>query len=242
MEQEEPAVHAGARSGFGRARNDDAQLRDLPLTPGTWYYRVRGYDFSLPTGAQTMSWSDPQQIVATRPTFAVVKTGASTKTRSTKEVASRRAGSPSASPRRGAPAGAAPRQASAVPKLVALGARGAALRLLLRDGRKAALFVQAKADGGTYSHAAWARKTASAMKSLRSRAGAVRCANVSLPAGAAVRCSLQAKVPGGRQSAVVYLLRHRSATYTLTFASARPGAAGLAGVSDASARSFRFTS
>ena len=214
----------------------------LPLTPGTWYYRVRGYDFSLPTGAQTMSWSDPQQIVATRPTFAVVKTGASTKTRSTKEVRVPAGGFSVRVPAAWSSGGRSTAGASAGPKLRALGVRGAALRLSVRDGRQAALFVQAKADGGTYSHAAWARKTTSAMKRHPSRAGAVRCASLSLPAGAAVRCSLSAKVPGGRQSAVVYLLRHRSATYTLTFASARPGAAGLGGVFDASARSFRFTS
>jgi hypothetical protein len=45
----------------------------LPLTPGTWYYRVRGFDYNLPTGVQQMSWSDPQQIVVTKPKFAVAK-------------------------------------------------------------------------------------------------------------------------------------------------------------------------
>jgi len=41
----------------------------LPVTPGTWYYRVRGYDYSLPTGVQQMGWSDPQQIVVAPPMF-----------------------------------------------------------------------------------------------------------------------------------------------------------------------------
>jgi hypothetical protein len=44
----------------------------LPLGPGKWYYRVRGFDFSLPTGAQSMSWSDPQEIVVAKPKFRVV--------------------------------------------------------------------------------------------------------------------------------------------------------------------------
>ena len=44
----------------------------LPLTPGTWYYRVRGYDWSLPTGAQQMGWSDVAKLVITKPTFKVV--------------------------------------------------------------------------------------------------------------------------------------------------------------------------
>jgi hypothetical protein len=43
----------------------------LPLTPGAWYYRVRGFDHNLPTGVQQMSWSDPQQLVVTAPKFSV---------------------------------------------------------------------------------------------------------------------------------------------------------------------------
>jgi hypothetical protein len=33
---------------------------------------VRGYDYSLPTDVQQMSWSDPQKIVVAPPTFSVV--------------------------------------------------------------------------------------------------------------------------------------------------------------------------
>ncbi len=47
----------------------------LPLTPGTWYYRVRGFDWSLPTGAQAMGWSAVAKIVIAKPTFAVVGSG-----------------------------------------------------------------------------------------------------------------------------------------------------------------------
>ena len=43
----------------------------LPLTSGTWYYRVRGIDFNLPSGVQQMSWSDPQKLVVSPPTFTV---------------------------------------------------------------------------------------------------------------------------------------------------------------------------
>ena len=31
---------------------------NLPLKPGSWYYRVRGIDLSLPTGAAQMTWSE----------------------------------------------------------------------------------------------------------------------------------------------------------------------------------------
>jgi hypothetical protein len=47
----------------------------LPLKPGTWYYRVRGFNYSLPTGAQQMSWSDPARIVVAKPKFRVIGGG-----------------------------------------------------------------------------------------------------------------------------------------------------------------------
>jgi hypothetical protein len=47
----------------------------LPLSPGTWYYRVRGFNYTLPTGAQQMSWSDPARIVVAKPKFRVVGGG-----------------------------------------------------------------------------------------------------------------------------------------------------------------------
>jgi hypothetical protein len=44
----------------------------LHLTPGTWYYRVRGLD-SLMTGSHPeLSWSTPVKIVFTKPRFKIV--------------------------------------------------------------------------------------------------------------------------------------------------------------------------
>jgi hypothetical protein len=43
----------------------------LPLGPGTWYYRVRGFDWALPTGVQQMGWSDPEKLVVTKPIFKI---------------------------------------------------------------------------------------------------------------------------------------------------------------------------
>jgi hypothetical protein len=48
----------------------------LPVGPGTWWYRVRGFDYSLPTGAQQMSWSDPAKLVVAAPKFKLVGTTA----------------------------------------------------------------------------------------------------------------------------------------------------------------------
>ncbi len=44
---------------------------NLPLKPGTWYYRVRGIDLSLPTGSGQMSWSDRLGLVVAKPKFKV---------------------------------------------------------------------------------------------------------------------------------------------------------------------------
>ncbi len=44
----------------------------LPLAAGTWYYRVRGIDFNLPSGVQQMGWSDPEQLVVTKPKLKIV--------------------------------------------------------------------------------------------------------------------------------------------------------------------------
>ena len=43
-----------------------------PLAPGTWWYRVRGLDFSLPGTARAMSWSKPVMIRIAKPKFAIV--------------------------------------------------------------------------------------------------------------------------------------------------------------------------
>ena len=45
----------------------------LPLEPGSWYYRVRGVNFSLPGSARAMSWSAPVGLRVAKPTFAVVE-------------------------------------------------------------------------------------------------------------------------------------------------------------------------
>jgi hypothetical protein len=44
---------------------------NLPLKPGSWYYRVRGIDLSLPTGSAQMTWSDKMGLVIAKPKFKV---------------------------------------------------------------------------------------------------------------------------------------------------------------------------
>ena len=188
----------------------------LPLEPGTWYYRVRGYDHSMPTGAQAMSWSDPQRLVVTRPTFRVVTTGSRTTT-STRVVRVPAGAFSLALPR----SYRAQRSLAASSSVRPLGERGSLLRFAARGARGGAVYVQTKATPGSYSQAAWRRTAVATAR----RAGAGRCASVSLSAGAAVRCTT------GRGTTLV-LLRHRGSTYALTLAGRDAGAI---------ARSFRFT-
>jgi hypothetical protein len=64
----------------------------LPVTPGTWYYRVRGFDFSLPSGSQQMSWSDPAKLVVSKPVFKIV--GGAPKAKQPAPAARKKAGTP----------------------------------------------------------------------------------------------------------------------------------------------------
>lgn len=45
----------------------------LPLTPGTWFYRVRGFDLLTIGSKPQMSWSNPVRVVVTKPRFRVVR-------------------------------------------------------------------------------------------------------------------------------------------------------------------------
>jgi len=48
-----------------------ATAATLPLTPGKWYYRVRGINMTLPSGASTMAWSQKVGLVIAKPKFSV---------------------------------------------------------------------------------------------------------------------------------------------------------------------------
>jgi hypothetical protein len=46
---------------------------NLPLSPGRWYYRVRGISLALPAGGRQMSWSDPVALRVAKPIFKVIR-------------------------------------------------------------------------------------------------------------------------------------------------------------------------
>jgi hypothetical protein len=62
---------ANGKSG-GLGLQTFATSATLPLKPGTWYYRVRGINFSVPGGANQMSWSNSVRLVVTKPRFVVI--------------------------------------------------------------------------------------------------------------------------------------------------------------------------
>jgi hypothetical protein len=45
----------------------------LPLTPGTWFYRVRGLDALMIGSKPQLSRSAPVKLVVTKPRFRVVR-------------------------------------------------------------------------------------------------------------------------------------------------------------------------
>jgi hypothetical protein len=57
------------KPGYLTFGTSDILQLDPVKQSGTWYYRVRGFDYNLPTGVQQMSWSDIQALVVTKPTF-----------------------------------------------------------------------------------------------------------------------------------------------------------------------------
>ena len=44
----------------------------LPLSPGSWYYRVRGLDYLMTGSKPQLTWSDPVKLVVTKPRYRVV--------------------------------------------------------------------------------------------------------------------------------------------------------------------------
>jgi hypothetical protein len=64
----------GQRYTYGTSTvlDDVVSGKRVSLAAGTWYYRVRGLDFSLPGTARAMSWSDPVGFTVAKPVFKVV--------------------------------------------------------------------------------------------------------------------------------------------------------------------------
>jgi hypothetical protein len=181
------------------------------LGPGTWWYRVRGFDQWLPTGAQQMSWSDPAKLVVARPQFKIV------------------GGRP-------APAKAAPKKAGAVATSGLRTVTGSGFTIgipsnwvhktitdsvatfVYADPRTRTNIVAIGASGrGTRTLAQWENDLKT---ELAGATGVTPNASlVTLPAGPAVRLSLIRTVNGTSMAQLEYVVDAGSIAYTITFTS-----------------------
>ena len=182
----------------------------LPVGTGTWWYRVRGFDFSLPTGAQQMSWSDPAKLVVAAPKFAIVpaitpqKAKASAKTSTTSGLRTI-AGTGFTM---GVPTGWAH---LTIPDSVAT--------FIYRNPATHANIVEVTASGrGTRSYAQWA---ADLKLELASATGAVPSTSiVTLAAGKAIKLTVTRTSKGTKIAQVQYVVDGGSTAYAFTFTTA----------------------
>jgi hypothetical protein len=203
----------------------------LPLDPGTWYYRVRGYDYSLPSNdasdpsnSQAMSWSDPVKIVVAKPTFAVVgrsdqKSGATSpkkkKTTAPKQKSS--GASSAAGTRRWSAAGfsiALPRTWQAVNNQDSLAL------LTLADSKSTGGFktnanVLVASGRNNRSYDQWVQDLAAQAKYVAS--GPVSTHVLAEPAGKAVWLAYRATVKGKLLSFQQFVFDGVGSSYVVTF-------------------------
>jgi hypothetical protein len=205
----------------------------LPVAPGTWYYRVRGYDYSLPTGSQQMGWSDVAKVTVAAPTFTIVGgSGAASTTHksSTKPTTTKTYD-------KGTFSIAVPkswREVSARDTVLLFAARDS----VARDGFHANVNVIAASGRAGRTMSQWAADLAKQDSSLAS--GQVRTAIVNEPAGQAVVLTFVAKTKSGKWlSFRQYGFDAGAQAYVVTFTATSKTAALYAKQFSSAAASFR---
>jgi hypothetical protein len=182
----------------------------LPLTTGNWYYRVRGFDYNLPTGAQQMSWSTPQELTISAPVFKLVEKTAGKSTAPKAKTSPKKTSAPTGLRRMtgdgfsmSIPTGwtfAAPKD-SIVTFAYANRQRTATVNVLKGGGRA----------GRTYDQ--WATD----LKQQYSATAKPTTAVVSLAAGKAIRLTATATGSGHVLHVLQYFVDAGAVTYTVTF-------------------------
>jgi hypothetical protein len=152
----------------------------LPLTPGKWWYRVRGLNLALPAGARAMAWSKALPVVVAKPTFKVVggASGSTSKTSKTSSTTTRY--------QKGAFSIAVPKSWNALP--------ASTWQFLARDprtysGMHAVVGVIRTQGRGSLSVSSWAQGLAA--QARRDAVGKVTTRFVKEPAGRAVLVSFE---------------------------------------------------
>lgn len=230
-----------------------------PLAPGTWYYRVRGLDPYVPGSAKQMSWATPVRVDIAKPKYVVVPTKptAAPKSDAKKQIFRtwNESGFSASVPiawrgvdHRSIAAEVArnPVWASAVnPNLIAELKRGgsAPTRFLAYDPDEytTMMFVRFLPIP-SYNRPAWAAAIKKAISSAKEFVGPLRCSDVRLPAGTALRCTYSRDLGAIVEAETAFFFDRGAATYQLHYGSRAKDAASLAGVIAASARAFRITS
>jgi len=184
----------------------------LPVAPGTWYYRVRGFDYSLPTGSQQMSWSTAAKLVVAKPRFKVVGGGTAPKAKAGPAPKS------SSGPSAGYKIVKGPGYSMQLPT----GWKSAAASAFLYTDPlgKATVFAtisQTERAGRTYT--AWADALTKQLKS--SGSGPVSTAVVQLAAGKGVRLTTTVTKNGATDSVLEYVVDKGNIEYVVAFSTSQ---------------------
>jgi hypothetical protein len=200
----EPAASGG--NGFMTASTSVV----LPVGPGVWWYRVRGFDYSLPTGAQQMSWSDPARLLVAKPSFKIIGGGASSKSAKAPKAVS----SPAAGMKRVSGDGFGI-DVPANWQRVTL--QDSIVTLLYRDPtHRADVNVLRGTGRAGRSFTKWSADLAAQLK--QSLGVTPSASIVTLPAGKAVRLIATTQSKGGPSAVISYYVDGGSSVYVVTFA------------------------
>jgi hypothetical protein len=194
----------------------------LPLSAGTWYYRVRGLNLTLPAGARAMAWSNAQPIVVAKPKFKIV--GGSTGTSSTMHTFDK------GSYTLGLPKSWREFDTNGTGYLFM------AVDPAMTNGVHASAGVSRITGRGRLTLAQWSQAIAAQIR--KTEATWVGTAIVHEPSGAAARFTYQATSSGKHLTVVQYAFDSGARPYLLTFASTTSVSSRYAKVFAAAAASF----
>jgi hypothetical protein len=188
----------------------------LHVGPGVWWYRVRGFDYSLPTGAQQMSWSDPAKLVVAKPQFKIVG-GASSPAKATKPQTGKTSATPAAGLKRAAGDGfrmdvpTSWQRVTLKDSVVTFAYRDPNVRNAFRANVN---ILRGSGRAGR-SFASWTADLAAQLRSVVSATPSTSI--VTLPAGRAVRLVATAPANGHPLRVLQYYVDAGSKAYVVTF-------------------------
>jgi hypothetical protein len=235
LEANNPSVVTYATSLLLGPRRGDGSVG--PLSPGVWYYRVRGIDFSIAAGSspasRRLSWSDPIPILVAKPTFKIVGGGTSV-------TVGKSSGSSASSFHRwnltdfALTLPKAWKQLSVKDTVISFAAYDPALK----GGYRTSVSVLAAGGRDTRTVAQWEQDLVAQAKRLTT--GTIVHAVVTEPGGTAVY--LEYHVPSGKKTIAVqqYVFDAGAKSYIVTFETLAGLEKGYSATFAAAARSFRL--